>query len=152
ESFYATNNIDYRPGLHVADIDLAGRRLEFAGSAPMAFDRLILATGSRPLRLPIEGAGLAGVVSLRDVADARRTRELSGTCTDVVVLGGGFSGRELAAALRPGGGNVTGVEAGDRLLGRVVAPPIGAHVRQRLADLGVRILPGMTVSRLEGEN
>lgn len=152
ESFYAANNIDYRPGLHVADIDLAGRRLEFAGGAPMVFDRLILATGSRPRRLPIEGAGLAGVVSLRDVADARLIRELSGTCADVVVLGGGFIGLEIAATLRAAGRNVTVVEAADRLLGRVVAPPIGAHVRQRLADLGVRILTGMTVSRLEGEN
>lgn len=152
ESFYAANNIDYRPGLHVADIDLAGRRLEFAGGAPMVFDRLILATGSRPRRLPIEGAGLAGVVSLRDVADARLIRELSGTCVDVVVLGGGFIGLEIAATLRAAGRNVTVVEAADRLLGRVVAPPIGAHVRQRLADLGVRILTGMTVSRLEGEN
>jgi 3-phenylpropionate/trans-cinnamate dioxygenase ferredoxin reductase subunit len=152
ESFYAANNIDYRPGLHVADIDLAGRRLEFAGGAPMVFDRLILATGSRPRRLPIEGAGLAGVVSLRDVADARLIRELSGTCADVVVLGGGFIGLEIAATLRAAGRNVTVVEAADRLLGRVVAPPIGAHVRQRLADLGVRILTGMTASRLEGEN
>ncbi len=152
ESFYAANNIDYRPGLHVADIDLAGRRLEFAGGAPMVFDRLILATGSRPRRLPIEGAGLAGVVSLRDVADARLIRELSGICADVVVLGGGFIGLEIAATLRAAGRNVTVVEAADRLLGRVVAPPIGAHVRQRLADLGVRIFTGMTVSRLEGEN
>lgn len=152
ESFYAANDIDYRPGLHVADIDLAGRRLEVAGGAPMVFDRLVLATGSRPRKLPIEGADLAGVVSLREVADARLIRELSGTCTDVVVLGGGFIGLEIAATLRAAGRNVTVVEAAGRLLGRVVAPPIGEHVRQRLADLGVRILTGMTVSRLEGEN
>lgn len=152
ESFYATGNIDYRPGLRVTGIDLAGRRLELASGAPLAFDRLVLATGSRPRSLPIEGADLAGVVSLREVADARLIRELSEACTDVVVLGGGFIGLEIAATLRAAGRNVTVVEAADRLLGRVVAPPIGAHVRQRLADLGVRILTGTTVSRLEGEN
>lgn len=152
ENFYATNNIDYRPGLHVARIDLAGRRLELAGGAPIAFDRLVLATGSRPRKPPIEGVGLAGVVSLREVADARLIRELSATCADVVVLGGGFIGLEIAATLRAAGRNVTVVEAADRLLGRVVAPPIGAHVRRRLTELGVRILTGATVSRLEGEN
>ncbi|MDH4992117.1 FAD-dependent oxidoreductase [Aquamicrobium lusatiense] len=151
ESFYEGNSIDYRPGLHVERIDLAGRRLELAGGASLAFDRLILATGSRPRRLPVEGAGLAGVVSLREVADARLIRELSASCTDVVVLGGGFIGLEIAATLRAAGRNVTVVEAADRLLGRVVAAPIGKHVRQRLADLGVRILTGTTVSRLEGE-
>ena len=152
ESFYSGNAIDYRPGLRVTGIDLAGRRLELAGAAPLAFDRLVLATGSRPRKLPIDGAGLAGVVSLREVADARLIRELSGACADVVVLGGGFIGLEIAATLRAAGRNVTVVEAMDRLLGRVVAPPIGQHVRQRLADMGVRILTGTTVSRLEGEN
>ncbi|MET3662237.1 NAD(P)/FAD-dependent oxidoreductase [Aquamicrobium ahrensii] len=152
ENFYVTNDIDYRPGLHVARIDLAGRRLELAGGAPITFDRLVLATGSRPRKPPIEGVGLAGVVSLREVADARLIRELSATCADVVVLGGGFIGLEIAATLRAAGRNVTVVEAADRLLGRVVAPPIGAHVRRRLTELGVRILTGATVSRLKGEN
>lgn len=151
ESFYASNSIDYRPGLHVESLDLAGRRLVLTQGAPLAFDRLILATGSRPRRLPVDGAGLSGVISLREVADARLIRELSAACTDVVVLGGGFIGLEIAATLRAAGRDVTVVEAADRLLGRAVAAPIGRHVRQRLADLGVRILTGATIDRLEGE-
>ena len=152
ETFYAAHAIDYRPGLKVAGIDLAGRRLELAQGAPLVFDRLVLATGSRPRRLPVEGAGLAGVVSLREVADARLIRELSGVSEDVVVLGGGFIGLEIAATLRAAGRDVTVVEAAGRLLGRVVAAPIGEHVRRRLAEAGVRILTGTTVDRLEGDN
>ncbi|MFC5385861.1 NAD(P)/FAD-dependent oxidoreductase [Aquamicrobium segne] len=152
ENFYASNHIDFRPGLHVTRIDLASRRLEFAQAAPLAFDRLVLATGSRPRRLSVEGADLAGVVSLREIEDARLIRLKSDASADVVVLGGGFIGLEIAATLQAAGRNVTVIEAADRLLGRVVAQPIGEHVRQRFADLGVRILTGMTVSRLEGEN
>lgn len=152
EAFYSGNAIDYRPGLWVNRIDLAGQRLELAEKAPLAFDRLILATGSRPRKLPIAGIELEGVVSLRSIADARLIRELSSTCTDVVILGGGFIGLEVAATLRAGGRHVTVVEAADRLLGRVVAPAIGSHVRQRLEATGVRILTDTTVSRLEGND
>ncbi len=151
EAFYTANAIDYRPGLRVDRIDLAGRRLEIAGGTPLAFDQLILATGSRPRRLALQGADLGGVVSLRSLADARLIRELSAACTDAVILGGGFIGLEIAATLSAGGRNVTVVEAADRLLGRVVAPAIGAHVRQRLEAAGVRILTGATVASLEGE-
>jgi 3-phenylpropionate/trans-cinnamate dioxygenase ferredoxin reductase subunit len=150
EAFYSGSAIDYRPGLHVDGIDLAGRRLQIAGGAPLPFDHLILATGSRPRHLPLPGIDLDGVVSLRTIADARIIRELSSTCEDVVILGGGFIGLEIAATLRAGGRNVTVVEAVDRLLGRVVAPVIGGHVRQRLEEIGVRILTGTTVARLEG--
>ncbi|KQZ31625.1 pyridine nucleotide-disulfide oxidoreductase [Mesorhizobium sp. Root552] len=152
EAFYTGNAIDYRPGLWIDRIDLAGRRLELSGGKQLAFDRLILATGSRPRKLPIAGTELDGVVSLRSIADARLIRELSSDCTDVVILGGGFIGLEIAATLRAGGRNVTVVEAADRLLGRVVAPAIGSHVRQRLETAGVRILTDTTVSRLEGNN
>ena len=151
EAFYTGNNIDYRPGVRIESIDARAGRLDIAGGGKLAFDRLILATGSRPRLLKLDGAGLAGVVSLRSLADARAIRELSAQTEDVVILGGGFIGLEIAATLRAAGRNVTVVEAVDRLLGRAVAPVIAAHVRQRLEAIGVRILTGTTVARLEGE-
>ncbi|CDX16882.1 Rhodocoxin reductase [Mesorhizobium plurifarium] len=151
EAFYTGNTIDYRPGVRIESIDAGARRLEVAGGGKLAFDRLVLATGSRPRLLKLDGAGLAGVVSLRSLADARLIRELSARSQDVVILGGGFIGLEIAATVRAAGRNVTVVEAVDRLLGRAVAPVIAAHVRQRLEAIGVRILTGTTVARLEGE-
>ncbi|TGQ59206.1 hypothetical protein EN848_33735, partial [bacterium M00.F.Ca.ET.205.01.1.1] len=68
-----------------------------------AFDRLILATGSRPRLLKLDGVDLAGVVSLRSLADAHLIRELSAQSEDVVILGGGFIGLEIAATLRVAG-------------------------------------------------
>ncbi len=92
------------------------------------------------------------MVSLRSLADARLIRELSAQSEDVVILGGGFIGLEIAATLKAAGRKVTVVEAVDRLLGRAVAPVIASHVRQRLEATGVRILTGTTIARLEGEN
>ncbi|MFC3206454.1 NAD(P)/FAD-dependent oxidoreductase [Aquamicrobium soli] len=152
ETFYGGNAIDFRPGLRAERIDLGGRRLELAGGGTLPFDHLVLATGSRPRLLPLPGSDLAGVLSLRSIGDARLIRELSGAAGEVVILGGGFIGLEIAATLTLGGRKVTVVEAVDRLLGRAVAPAIGSHVRQRLEAMGVRILTGTTVARLEGEN
>ncbi|TPJ36357.1 FAD-dependent oxidoreductase [Mesorhizobium sp. B2-8-3] len=151
EAFYTGNNIDYRPGVRIESIYARAGQLNVAGGGTLAFDRLVLATGSRPRLLKLDGAGLAGVISLRSLADARAIRELSAQSEDVVILGGGFIGLEIAATLRAAGRNVTVVEAVDRLLGRAVAPVIAAHVRQRLEAIGVRILTGTTIARLEGE-
>ncbi|WFP63050.1 FAD-dependent oxidoreductase [Mesorhizobium sp. WSM4904] len=150
EAFYSGNAIDFRPGVWIDRIDIGARRLEVSGGA-IPFDRLVLATGSRPRLIKLDGAELAGVVSLRSLADARLIRELSTESEDVVILGGGFIGLEIAATLRAAGRKVTVVEALDRLLGRAVAPVIAAHVRQRLDAMGVRILTGTTIARLEGE-
>lgn len=151
EAFYTGSTIDYRPGIRVDRID-AGRRLELSGGGVLPFDRLILATGSRPRILPLPGSKLSGVVSLRSLADARLIRALSAQSEDVVIVGGGFIGLEIAATLKAAGREVTVVEAVDRLLGRAVAPVIARHVRQRLEATGVRILTGTMIARLEGEN
>lgn len=151
EAFYTGSAIDYRPGLRVERIDVASRRLEISGGV-LPFDRLILATGARPRLLPLPGSELSGVVSLRSLSDARLIRELSAQSEEVVILGGGFIGLEIAATLTAAGRKATVVEAVDRLLGRAVAPVIAGHVRQRLEATGVRILTGTTIERLEGEN
>ncbi|WP_192249974.1 NAD(P)/FAD-dependent oxidoreductase [Mesorhizobium silamurunense] len=151
EAFYSGNAIHYRPGVRIDSIDAGAHRLAVAGGGAIPFDRLVLATGSRPRLLKLEGVELAGVVSLRSLADARLIRELSAQSEDVVILGGGFIGLEIAATLRAAGRKVTVVEAVDRLLGRAVAPVIASHVRQRLEAMGVRILTGTTIAKLDGE-
>ena len=152
EAFYTGADIGLRFGAKVAAIDTTARQLTFEGGAKLGFDRLILATGSRPRALPLAGADLAGVFSLRTVADARAIRDHAAQAENVVVLGGGFIGLEIAATLAAGGRKVTVVEAQDRLLGRAVAPAVSAHVAGRLAASGIRLLMRTTVERLDGEN
>ena len=148
EAFYTGADIALRFGQRAAAIDKAARALEFTDGSRLAFDRLILATGSQPRRLPLAGGDSRGVFSLRTVADARAIRDHAAGAADVVVLGGGFIGLEIAATLAAGGRRVTVVEAQDRLLGRAVAPFISAHVARRLADSGIRLLTRTTVERL----
>ncbi len=93
----------------------------------IAFDRVVLATGSRPRLPPIAGTDLDGVLTLRHAGDARRLRERIAAASDVVVVGGGFIGLEIAATARLLGKTVTVLEAADRLMGRVVAPQISQH-------------------------
>ena len=152
EAFYTGVAIDYRPGVRIDRIDAERRSLEISGGGALAFDHLILATGSRPRTLPLPGSDLSGVLSLRSLADARLIRGLSAQSDEVVILGGGFIGLEIAATLRAAGRTVTVVEAVDRLLGRAVAPVVASHVRQRLEATGVRILTGTSIARLEGES
>lgn len=152
EAFYTGSVIDFRPGVRIGRIDAGNRSLEIAGGGSLAFDQLILATGSRPRTLALPGSELSGVLSLRSLNDARLIRDLSAQSDEVVILGGGFIGLEIAATLRAAGRTVTVVEAVDRLLGRAVAPVVASHVRQRLEATGVRILTGTSIARLEGEN
>ncbi|TIM31783.1 MAG: NAD(P)/FAD-dependent oxidoreductase, partial [Mesorhizobium sp.] len=112
----------------------------------LPFDRLILATGSRPRMLSLPGSDFSGVVSLRSLADARLIRELSAQSEDVVILGGGFIGLEIAATLTAAGRKVIVVEAVDRLLGRAVAPIIARHVRQRLEGENGHVSAAITAS------
>ena len=152
EAFYSGASIDLLFGKSVESIDPVSKRLKLASGGSLAFDKAILATGSRPRMLPIEGGPLAGVLSLRSVADARLIRTLAAIVEDVVIIGGGFIGLEIAATLAAGGRRVTVIEAQERLLARAVAPAISAHVAERLASFGVRVLTRTTVSRIEGED
>lgn len=126
-SFYEKNRVDLRLGTRVEAIDLRGRRVTLADGGAVEFDALALAPGAHP-RLPrIEGIELDGVFALRESADARAIRERLGSAGDVVVVGGGFIGLEIASTARLLGKTVTVLEAADRLMGRVVAPEISAH-------------------------
>ena len=127
ESFYAKNAIDLRLGAEVASIDRAASSVVLADGGRIAFDRLALATGATPRLPPIAGANLAGVDTLRHADDARSLRAALHAAHDVVVVGGGFIGLEIAATARLLGKTVTVLEAADRLMGRVVAPEISRH-------------------------
>ncbi|MBL8576787.1 MAG: FAD-dependent oxidoreductase [Mesorhizobium sp.] len=152
DAFFSGANIDLLLGESVKSLDPAEKRLTLASGATLAFDKAILATGSRPRILPVEGGPLKGMLSLRSIADARAIRELAYSVEDVVVLGGGFIGLEIAATLAASGRKVTVVEAQDRLLARVLPAAISSHVASRLTAAGVRLLTGTTVGRIDGEN
>jgi 3-phenylpropionate/trans-cinnamate dioxygenase ferredoxin reductase subunit len=151
ETFYDSHRIELRLGQRVERIDMAGRAVELAGGWRLAFDRLVLATGSRPRPLNVAGAQYPNIASLRSLADARQIRDLAEGVQDIVVVGGGFIGLEMAATLSGKGHAVTVIEAQDRILGRAVSPLISQHVHQRLEATGVRILLNAALSEFTGD-
>jgi NADPH-dependent 2,4-dienoyl-CoA reductase/sulfur reductase-like enzyme/nitrite reductase/ring-hydroxylating ferredoxin subunit len=119
-------------------IDLDDRKLLLRGGEAVAWDRLLLATGCSPIRLPIPGADASHVHVLRTLADSRAIISRAATAKRVVVVGASFIGLEVAASLVARGLEVH-VVAPDRLpLERVVGPEIGERVRALHEEKGVR--------------
>lgn len=152
EAFYTGADIELMLGESITALDLAGSTVRLAGGAAIPFRHAIIATGARPRALSIDGGPLGGVLSLRSLADARAIHSRAAGIEDVLIMGGGFIGLEIAATLYAGGRRVTVIEAQDRLLARAVAPAVAAHVAARLSASGVRILTGTTIARLEGHD
>ncbi|MCR5978040.1 pyridine nucleotide-disulfide oxidoreductase [Gordonia jinghuaiqii] len=146
--FYAANDIRLVTGRSVTSVErhAEGGAATLDDGTVLEFSRLALATGSTPRRLPVPGAGADGVVALRTIDDAHVIRAGLERARDVVIVGGGFVGLEVAAAARARGAAVTVVEAADRVLGRVVAEPMSTFVRRHHEAAGIRIETGRGVT------
>lgn len=152
-AFYRERRVDLVLDERVTRLELAatgtGAAMAASGRS-WEFDRLVLATGAEPRRLEVEGADLDGVVVLRDLVDAEvLARRLD--VADLVVVGGGFIGLEVAATAAAAGVRVTVVEAGPSLMGRVVSPLTAELVRAAHQAAGVRVLTGARPLRFRGD-
>ncbi|MCB1489204.1 MAG: FAD-dependent oxidoreductase [Bauldia sp.] len=150
-AFYEKNDIALMLETEAVAIDRQARQLRLAGDSVLPFDRLVLAPGSRARMPPIDGIGLDGVLALRIAGDARQIRDRLSGASDVVVVGGGFIGLEIAATARLLGKTVTVLEAADRLMGRVVAPEISAHFLSLHRGWGSDIRLGTPIGRIVGD-
>ncbi len=156
EAFYERSGIGLALGHPVTDVRLApggegGRVITEAGRAHN-FDNLVLAVGTRPRLLEVPGADLDGVGYLRTAADALQLRRQLADRGDVVIIGGGFIGLEVAAAAQSLGNRVVVIEAADRLMGRAVHPVVSAFYAAAHERRGVEIRLGAGVTELRGTN
>lgn len=136
----AEAGVTFRGGFVVADIDRAGKRLEGVDGRTIRYDKLLLATGAAPRRLPgVEGDR---VVYLRTIEDALRLRGVLGAGRHLAVIGGGFIGLELAASARQLGAEVTLIEALPRLLSRGVPEAMARQIEARHLTGGVTLVFG----------
>lgn len=150
ETFYSERDIDLRLGDDVIALDPAARTVRTRSGLSVPYTHLVLATGARNRPLPVPGADLDGVHALRSLDDALAIGRALTTARDVVVIGGGFIGLELAQVARARGAHVTVVELTDRLLSRALSAEVESHVRERHERAGVRVLTGTAVRALEG--
>jgi NADPH-dependent 2,4-dienoyl-CoA reductase/sulfur reductase-like enzyme len=151
EGFYDAHAIELRTGEAVASIDTAGGAVVLADRERLPYDRLLLATGTRPRRLTLPGAKLDGVCELRTLADSDALRERLRAARRVAIVGGGWIGCEVAASARSMGVDVTLLEPLELPLQRVLGPQLGAFYRDLHAGHGVRLLLGEGVAAFEGK-
>jgi len=150
EGWYESHDVELRTGTHAAELAPGSSEVVLDGGERIAFDRLLLATGSVAKRLPIPGADLDGVRLLRTVGDSDALREALAPGVRVVVIGAGWIGCEVAASARQRGAEVTMVAPEDVPLERVLGPEVGAVYREVHASHGIELVLGTGVEAIEG--
>ena len=152
ESFYAEHGIDLRLSVRAEAIDRGAGRLRLSKGGDLAYDTLILATGARPRRLDIEGAGLEGVRVLRSAADAEALKAELGPGRRLAVIGGGYIGLEVAASARALGADAVVIEREARVLARVANPTLSGFFKSYHEARGVAFELDAEITGFEGVN
>ena len=151
EAFYAENEIELRLSTRATAIDAGAGEVELDGGERIGFDRLLLATGAEPRRLPVPGAELDGVLYLRDLGDSDAIAERLRRGGKLVVIGAGWIGAEVGASARQQGLEVTIVEQSSVPLERVLGPEVGGIYADIHRDHGVELLTGVALEAFEGD-
>lgn len=150
QKFYQDHDIDLVVGARVTVIERTERFVALASGSRVPFQKLVLAVGARNRLLPVKGAELDGVLYLRSLDEAVVVNERLKNSQEIVVIGGGFIGLELAAVACTLGKSVTVLEALPRLMSRVVAPIISEFYQELHSSRGVKVLCGAAVSEIAG--
>jgi len=140
EGFYTSHRIDVIASERVTGIDRIGLQVELASGKRIPYDKVVLATGARVRKLPLQNH----LLYLRDLCDAVEIKDRLDRCDSVRVIGGGFIGLEVAAAACSLGKAVTVVETQSRLMQRCVAPVVSEFYRELHAGHGVKVMLGET--------
>ena len=146
--FYESHAVETRLGRRVEEISPREQRLRLDDGSTVAYDALLIATGSRPRQLTAPGTDLDGVHFLRTIADVERIRAGWAAGKRLVIVGGGYIGLEVAATARELGLEVTVLEMADRVMNRVVCPEISSFYEAEHSRHGVRILCNSKVRAL----
>ncbi|MBV9771910.1 MAG: FAD-dependent oxidoreductase [Bryobacterales bacterium] len=150
-AFYESHGIDLLTSTRVTALDRSDRSVRLASGSRIRYEKLVLAVGARNRTLALKGAELDGVCYLRTDTEAAAISERLEAARDVVVIGGGFIGLELAAAARSLGKSVRVLELQARLMPRVVSPILSDFYNDLHAKQGVQISLGAGVREIAGK-
>lgn len=139
-------------GCAASAVDLAARTVHLANGTTVPFSKLVFATGSTPIRLPVPGSDIQGVHTFRDSRDVDLLLKLAQEKKRVVVIGGGLLGLEAAYGLAKAGSQVTLLHLMDRLMERQLDAPAGALLKRLVEAKGVEVLLGANTKQILGED
>jgi nitrite reductase (NADH) large subunit len=149
-AWWRDRGVTLKYGCAATEIDLGRRQLRTANGESIGFSKLVLATGSTPLRLNVAGAELAGVHTFRDARDVDLLSTLAARSKRVVVVGGGLLGLEAAHGLAKAGASVTLVHLMDRLMERQLDPPAAELLKSLVERKRIQVLLNANTARLHG--
>ncbi|QNH11277.1 nitrite reductase large subunit [Xanthomonas sp. SI] len=149
-AWYAEHGIRLHVGKEVTRIDRIKRKVIAADGTEAPYDRLLLATGSLPIVLPVPGKELKGVIGYRDMHDTQTMIDTATRKRHAVVIGGGLLGLEAANGLKQRGMQVTVVHLADWLLERQLDPVAGQLLQRSLSERGLEFRLGTSTTELVG--
>ena len=151
EKFYVDRTIDLRTGITVENIDRDGQFVACSDGSLVAYDQLLLATGSRARRPDLPGIDLGGVHTLRSIADVDKIRTDMENASHLVIIGGGYIGLEVASVAKSKDMQVTILEMEDRILQRVTHPAMSTFYHELHRAKGVNIKTSSRVTAFVGD-
>jgi nitrite reductase [NAD(P)H] large subunit len=151
-AWWRDRGVTLKYGCLATEIDVGRREIKIANDESVPFSKLVLATGSAPLRLNVPGADLPGVHTFRDSRDVDRLLSLAAKKRRAVVVGGGLLGLEAAYGLAKAGAPVTLIHLMDRLMERQLDAPAAALLKSLVERKGIKILLNANTARLHGES
>jgi nitrite reductase (NADH) large subunit len=149
--WYRAHGIDLRLGRKVESIDREARELALGDGTHLHYDKLVLATGSEPIRLSVPGSNLAGVHVFRDLTDTQALANLGPAPRRIAVIGGGLLGIEAAYGLQRAGHHVTLVHLMDRLMERQLDQRAAAHLCRAIEKKGITVHLKAATSAIIGD-
>jgi nitrite reductase (NADH) large subunit len=150
-AWYDANGVVLHAGDPVVRIDRKRRTVHAASGLAVAYDRLLIATGSTPFIVPVPGHTLAGVIGFRDLQDVDTMLAAASAGGRAVVIGGGLLGLEAANGLLRRGMDVSVVHVTGSLMNQQLDPPAAELLRASLERRGLRILLNRQTASIEGE-
>ena len=150
ESFYSEKEINLKLETSVLSLDPHKKELQLENDETVTYDKLLVATGGRPRKLEVDGHTLKGIHYLRNIDDVDAIKTQMRTSQNLVIVGGGYIGLEVASVAIKRGLTVSVLEMESRILERVTTEEMSAFYHQLHTDEGVNILTSTQAKAFKG--
>ncbi len=151
DGWYVKNGVTLYKGATVTEIDRKAKTVTTARGISVPYDKLLIATGSLPIIIPVPGHKLAGVLSYRDLDDVQAMLIAAKSRGKAVVIGGGLLGLEAAVGLKEQGMDVTVVHLAATLMERQLDTPAGHLLQRAIEQRGIKVLTKANTKAILGE-